>query len=404
MSKITLDYLSPFIPSENSIRQSGLADKVLELHSSSAKLTGVLAVETRSTLEKHMSVINSYYSNLIEGNRTLPHEIRKAQRGDFSTDPAKRDLQLESLAHVEVQEWIASLNLDSNFVFSEKFIKNIHFKFYSKIPKTLWALKNKSGEIVDEVKPGEWRSKNVSVGRHEPPAVEDLSELMSGFFEVFNLSRYVGHEKIIAAMSAHHRLLWIHPFSDGNGRVARLFTDAALKLAGLESCGVWCLSRGLARTSTNYKAFLSNADHTRYGDLDGRGFLSEKALEEFCAYMVNTALDQVEYIANLLELEELRARMGAYVRARNDRRILGMTNKINDAAKLILHRAFASGALDRSTALELTGLPERSARRLLAQMKEEGLLSETSSKSALYWEIPEHAEPWYFPQLAPSNI
>jgi len=46
-------------------------------------------------------------------------------------------------------------------------------------------------------------------------------------------------------------------------------------------------------------------------------------------------------------------------------------------------------------------MPERSARRLLSQLKSEGLLSETSSKSPLRWEIPEHSEPWYFPNLTP---
>jgi hypothetical protein len=48
-------------------------------------------------------------------------------------------------------------------------------------------------------------------------------------------------------------------------------------------------------------------------------------------------------------------------------------------------------------------MPDRSARRLLSQLKADGLLSETSSKSPLRWEIPEHAEAWYFPELAPTN-
>ena len=59
------------------------------------------------------------------------------------------------------------------------------------------------------------------------------------------------------------------------------------------------------------------------------------------------------------------------------------------------------GEIERAQALELCALPERSARRLLSQLKKEGLLSETSSRSPLRWEIPEHAEAWYFPELAP---
>jgi hypothetical protein len=47
-------------------------------------------------------------------------------------------------------------------------------------------------------------------------------------------------------------------------------------------------------------------------------------------------------------------------------------------------------------------MADRTARGLLQQLKEEGLLSETLSRSNLTWEIPEHAEPWYFPELAPG--
>lgn len=68
---------------------------------------------------------------------------------------------------------------------------------------------------------------------------------------------------------------------------------------------------------------------------------------------------------------------------------------------MVLYNAFIHGELERAQALELCAMPERSARRLLSQLKSDGLLSESSPKSPLRWEIPEHAEPWYFPQLVP---
>jgi hypothetical protein len=88
-------------------------------------------------------------------------------------------------------------------------------------------------------------------------------------------------------------------------------------------------------------------------------------------------------------------------RARQGKRVAGLS-AIKPVAGVILYNAFIQGKLKRSLALELCGMPERSARRLLTQLKEEGLLSEQSSRSDLYWEIPDHAEPWYFPQLAPG--
>jgi hypothetical protein len=72
--------ITPFIPSERSLAQSALPDKAIALISHAAKLTGQLAPLTLERLAQHMAAINSYYSNLIEGNSTRPHEIRAAQR------------------------------------------------------------------------------------------------------------------------------------------------------------------------------------------------------------------------------------------------------------------------------------------------------------------------------------
>src|SRR5690554_7975342 len=129
--------LAPFVPREDALLEHGLLDLASELNREAAKLTGKLASETAETIRKHMAVINSYYSNLIEGNRTLPHEIREAQRGDFSHDPVKRDHQLESVAHVKVQEWIGGQELALETVCSTDFILELHCRFYEEDRKSV---------------------------------------------------------------------------------------------------------------------------------------------------------------------------------------------------------------------------------------------------------------------------
>jgi Fic family protein len=47
----------------------------------------------------------------------------------------------------------------------------------------------------------------------------------------------------------HHRLVWIHPFLDGNGRVARLMSHAQF-LSLLGTGGVWSMARVLSRLTT----------------------------------------------------------------------------------------------------------------------------------------------------------
>lgn len=392
---------TPYIPSDKILASSALSDKALQLSTASAKLAGQIPEATRETIIRHMAVINSYYSNLIEGNSTLPHEIRAAQVGEFSADPTKRDLQLESMAHIHVQNWLKLQKLDLDTLFTPEFIQSIHREFYEHVPESLHQIKDSEGNVLGSVVAGHWREHEVKVGQHVAPAHDDVPALMKTFCEAFHPNKYSGDRKVIAVMCAHHRLGWIHPFADGNGRVMRLFTDAALKAIGMESGGVWCLSRGLARTSTQYKSVLAQADVTRQGDYDGRGVLSEKTLVEFCEFMLDAANDQVNYMSELLTLEQMHKRIKNYVQARNDDRIVGF-DSLKDNAVLVLYNAFISGKLSRSLAIESCGMPERSARRLLAQLKEDGLLSETSSRSDISWEIPNHAEPWYFPQLTPS--
>lgn len=398
---LSITAITPFIPSDSALGRSRLPDKAVALSNLSARLAGQLAPATLATLERYMRAINSYYSNLIEGNATQPYEIRAAQRGDYSEDPGKRDLQQESVAHLHVQGWLRDEQPDIATLFSPAFIQAIHQRFYEHIPESLWVIRDTQGNIMGKVTPGAWRSESVKVGAHAPPAAKSLESLMTNFCNTYKSDLYRGDRRPIAIMAAHHRFVWIHPFADGNGRVGRLLTDAALKAIGLDSYGAWCLSRGLARSAARYKGLLANADMPRQGNYDGRGALTEKGLLEFCDYMLDTATDQVGYISNLLNLTGLRTRINGYVQARNDGRVAGIFTELKPVTALILHTAFMQGEIERDQALELCAMPARSARRLLSQLKSDGLLSETSSKSPLRWEIPEHAEPWYFPDLAP---
>ena len=77
------------------------------------------------------------------------------------------------------------------------------------------------------VVPGELRRQPAKVGRHQPPGHDSLDGFMVRFGESYAPEKHHGVAKLVAA-AAHHRLMWIHPFLDGNGRVARLFTEAYL--------------------------------------------------------------------------------------------------------------------------------------------------------------------------------
>ena len=108
--------------------------------------------------------------------------------------------------------------------------------------------------------------------------------------------------------AAHHRFNYIHPFPDGNGRVSRLVSHAMAWQADIAAHGLWSISRGLARgldSRTEYKQMMDLADTPRQGDVDGRGNLSERALIEFVTWFLRVALDQVTFMSELFDLDNL---------------------------------------------------------------------------------------------------
>jgi len=84
-----------------------LHELALKIASSSGELAGKLHPRSRQAVEALLRIVNSYYSNMIEGNSTHPSDIERATHDDYDADTAKRELQLESQAHVKCQGEIA---------------------------------------------------------------------------------------------------------------------------------------------------------------------------------------------------------------------------------------------------------------------------------------------------------
>ena len=99
-----------------------------------------------------------------------------------------------------------------------------------------------------------------------------------------------------------------HPFLDGNGRVARLMSHAMM-LELLDTGAIWSVARGLGRNATAYKQHLAACDLGRRNDLDGRGHLSEETLTDFTGFYLKICIDQVDFMENLMQPDQLRGRI-----------------------------------------------------------------------------------------------
>ena len=238
------------------------------------------------------------------------------------------------------------------------------------------------------------RTRGVTVGRHVPPAAEDLPAFLSRFEQAYASARLTKPRQAVAVAAAHHRLLWIHPFLDGNGRVARLMSHAMLLDLGVGSA-LWSISRGLARRSAEYKRLLMAADECRKGDFDGRGALSQSALIEFCRFFLDSCLDQVRYMRELLEPSELQRRMELYLRDEED------AQRLPKRSFAVLREALISGELERGRVPGLIEASERTARRVISALVERRLLVAESHRAPLRLAFPIDVVERWFPRLYP---
>lgn len=372
-----------------------LENLAFDLAQEASELSGQLHPIVRLSVAELVRSMNCYYSNLIEGHNTHPRDIGRALASDYSADPRKRDLQLEARAHIEVQRMIDARADFPKPPASRAFIEWTHREFCTRLPESLLVVENPDTRERLEVISGELRTRGVAVGRHIPPAAEELPAFLDRFEQAYASERLTKARQAIAAAAAHHRLLWIHPFLDGNGRVTRLMSHAMLLELGVGSA-LWPISRGLARRSTEYKGLLMAADEPRKGDLDGRGSLSQSALIDFCSFFLECCLDQVRYMRELLEPSELQRRIELYVRDEED------AERLPKRSFTVLREALLSGELERGRVPSIVDASERTARRVISALVEKGLLVSQSHKAPLRLGFPIDVVERWFPNVYPG--
>lgn len=396
----TPSQMEPLFPGEN----KSLAELAMKIYANAAELAGMLHPVTRKEIARLLRHINSYYSNRIEGEHTTPADIEKAVKSEYSTDNDKKKLQILSIAHIEIQTLIDELFEPGEEVnvCSPEFLCRIHEEFYNRVPESFLKIHHPGKNEIITMMPGKLRNENVVVGNHVPPKWETLSGFLKRFEEVYASTSLYGHKKLITAAASHHRLTWIHPFLDGNGRVSRLFTYAFMKNAGIDSHGLWTLSRGFARSADEYKRMLAAADSLRRGDYDGRGNLSEKALTEFCYFFFEIANDQISFMKKLLSLDGLYSRIISYVTRRADNTIPD-EKSLRLEAKYVLTEVMMRGEIPRGEVARLIGMGERTATDLIAQLLNEELVTSTSHRAPLQFSVPAKVVGYYFPDLYPAG-
>lgn len=375
--------MEPLLPAGGTAE---LAELSVEIFKKSGELTAALPSKSvRSGVAALVREMNSYYSNLIEGHKTLPRDIERALRDDFSESEEDRSSQLLSVAHIRTEAAMRQRLQDEPDlgVFQSEFIQWLHREFYKALPETELFTTSVSGKRYPLV-PGEFRDYNVDVGRHTPPEHEVLGDFMRRFADVYSSPSILATQWLIAAAAAHQRLAWIHPFGDGNGRVARLQSQAAMIRCGLDAEGLWTLSRGFARARAAYYQHLQAADQPRAGDFDGRGNLSDAALSRFCRFFLERCLDQIRFMTALIAPFNLLDRIESYLRFTR----VDLESKTREHLQRLLKALCLEGELARGAVPDVLGLKGTAARAIIRRAIDEELVCSSSAKGPLRIAFP----------------
>jgi Fic family protein len=377
----------PLLPAE-----ARLGPLLVKAHDLTRLASSLSATRVPPELRTLLRSMNSYYTNRIEGQHTRPIEIDQALRKDFSQNAALAAKQRLAVAHIEAEEVLEQRYAGSEVsLYSAQAVQDIHRELFSRLPEL--DRQTPEGEILS----GQWRHRDVEVGRHVAPDYRSVSAFVERWASFYGEVRR-GEAALAAMAASHQRLGWIHPFIDGNGRVMRLHTHLVLGALGYTG-GLWSPLRGFARNTEPYYRLLSNADQARHGDLDGRGNLSEAALVAWIDYVLDICIDQVNFMATLLNLESMKGRLEA---------CLGFeTSVVNRGVRSeslrALHYLFLSGEeMTRGEFKSMVSMSERGATDALGALVKRGLLKSDSPQGKVRFGLPQHALRFLFPRLWPE--
>lgn len=387
--------MEPLLPGD--VKLAPLLERAHDLIRMSDRLSGFCRAGALPGLRQLLRAMNSFYSNKIEGQHTLPLEIEQALRNDYAKDADKARRQRLALAHMATESQLESLwpNWGTKEIWATQTICNIHQDLFARLPESDRLQEDCANP--HSLVPGQMRKQEVQVGQHDAPAVAAVTNFMARWSQVYSGVRR-GEMQVVAMAAAHHRLAWIHPFLDGNGRVARLHSHLVLGHMGLTN-GLWSPLRGFARSHENYYSNLAVADSPRAGDLDGRGNLTELGLINWINYVIEVCVDQVAFMTELLSLDKMKVRIAACLNFEEQ----VVRQGVRTESLRGLHYLFSTQSeLDRADFKSMLGLGDRLATSQVSALIGRGLLLTDSPYGKLRFGVPQHALRFYFPNLWPE--
>lgn len=217
-------------------------------------------------LQKDTRTRNGHASTAIEGNPLTLEQVRALEEG-------RKLVASDARSSREVLNYFAGLR----YVEKHARKKTIRHEDLFKLHRIL------ADSVMDQGTAGSYRTIQVRVGKHLPPAAADVSGLMFELLEWWN-KQSTGLSPVLSSAILHYRFEHIHPFADGNGRTGRALALWELYRRGFDSHHIFSVDEFYWEDRPGYYAAL---DAVRVAGGDLTGWL------EYSARGVRQTLEQV---------------------------------------------------------------------------------------------------------------
>lgn len=198
----------PLVPEDRVV--GGLRELAHSLQKEAWQLAGFSHSSVRRALKPMLRAMNSYYTNLIEGQHTSPADIARAMRNDFSAKPAEAAKQWLAVAHIRTEEWAEETfgTRPPSSLFGSESILALHGQLYGQLPSEDRITPD--GKIVE---PGQLRVDDVTVGRHKGPSHSSVPRLLEHFADRY--SALPAGENLLIGVACAHRAFYARHASAG---------------------------------------------------------------------------------------------------------------------------------------------------------------------------------------------
>ncbi len=256
--------------------------------------TGTTPQVTFLELHNLFDTVMSVVSARIEGNHTTVFQALDSAGSHPTGGLADQLREIHNI--IETARFIDSL--DPNEPVTHALIREVHHRVVE-------GLKQEG-----DPKAGQYRRHDVSItgSAHTPPTWTAVQADMDALLEFANRD-LLHQEQMLQVALAHHRFVWIHPFGNGNGRVARLFTYAMLRKTIFTTRGY---------TALNPTSVFGNDRAAYIAALEGADSLDEAGTTQWATFFVRGIRDDLDRVVKLQNHDHV---MGALLKPVFDRMV-----------------------------------------------------------------------------------